>query len=185
MPKVKILVPGCGQSPLRDTEDIQYINIDMVPSDDSVIQHDLTNIPYPLPDESIDCIYFFHTIEHISAPHHPRLLKEFHRLLKPHGRLCISYPEFTKCAENYITNYRGEREFWAATIYGRGTSEWDRHKALMDTKFFIPVLKENGFANLRTSPEVNEPFNTVLVCERASIAPTYAQTMEVAYLNVS
>ncbi|MGB8842012.1 MAG: hypothetical protein WCC64_13200, partial [Aliidongia sp.] len=78
-------------------------------------------------------------------------------------------------------NKYGDREFWAATVYGRGTSEWDFHKALMDTKFFLGVLKSCGFMVRNHGPEAQEPFNTVVVAEKGDAPPTYAQTMEVGY----
>lgn len=51
----------------------------------------LNETPLPLPDASFDLIVCTEVLEHITA--HEAILAEFHRLLRPGGRLIISVPD--------------------------------------------------------------------------------------------
>jgi dolichol-phosphate mannosyltransferase len=46
----------------------------------------------PLADESMDGIYNLGVMEHFTEPEIQRILAEFHRVLKPHGRMIIFWP---------------------------------------------------------------------------------------------
>lgn len=149
-----------------------YINIDAEESNkpDQVI--DILKV-FPYNTDSVDEILFFHAIEHIPEKNHVQILQQFHRALKPNGYLYISYPEFTKVATNYINNYRGMRDFWKNTIYGLQRYPGDAHVALMDTKYFIQTLQECGFWNIEYKPEQNEPYNTILRCQKGLVPNNY------------
>lgn len=146
-----------------------------------VIKYNILKFPYPFEDKSFDQIYLFHTIEHVPDYQHPRLLCEMRRVLVDNGQIAISYPEFIKIALNYINNVNGDREFWKRAIYGRGSSEWDRHKALMNTEEFSVLLYKCGFKISKSYPEVGQPFNTVVIVEKGEIMPTYEDIMQKEY----
>ena len=163
---------GCGKNKLDD-----YVNIDIDPSSAADIIIDIKQ-GLPLSAHCVDEILLFHSIEHIEEKYHNFLLTEFHRVLKDEAYLYISYPEFKKCATNYINNYKGEREFWKHTIYGLQRSKSDFHVSLMDTEVFADLLQEIGFKDIEYQPEKDEPFNTILRC-RKTIAPrTYEDLVE-------
>lgn len=64
---------------------------------------DILNQPFP--ENSFDCITFLETIEHIDNP--SSYLREFHRILRPHGCVIISTPNATSLKNIlYALSYR-------------------------------------------------------------------------------
>lgn len=167
-----ILNVACGKAKIEGT-----VSIDCEPScKPDVLANVLKGLPYV--DGCVDKIFFFHAIEHIQKILHPQVLKEFHRLLKDNGTLVVSYPEFKRCAINWIENYRGMRKFWEATLYGRQLYPTDFHIALMDTQEFRGLLEEVGFAQINWKPEPNEPYNTVVTCTKGNPLTTYEEVVK-------
>jgi predicted SAM-dependent methyltransferase len=160
---------GCGKNKLPD-----YINIDVEKSvePDLVCNFAIEKLPYE--DNTIEKVCFFHTIEHIPEKFHYEMFEEIHRVLIPEGELIMSYPEFTKCALNYINNHLGQKDFWRATIYGRQLYPSDFHVTLMDTPDFIESLKEWGFkVVIATTEPPPEDYNTVLKVIKVGEMATY------------
>jgi SAM-dependent methyltransferase len=186
MSKLRILNLGCGTRPLKDTDSREYVNIDIIPPppdcDATYIERNILTIPWPDLGR-FDRVLFFHCIEHIPEELHHKLLIGIRSQLKKDGELAIVYPEFTKCATNYIKNYKGMREFWKDTIYGRGLTEWDRHKTLMDTNFFKFVLRDCGLPSYKIYPERNDPWYTVVLCKVGPIAPSYEDLLGKEYAS--
>src|SRR5260370_42710223 len=54
---------------------------------------DLDRFPYPFRDNSFDAESAVHVIEHVSDV--IRAMEEFHRILRPGGRLLIGTPHYT------------------------------------------------------------------------------------------
>jgi SAM-dependent methyltransferase len=175
---LQILNIGCGKMPMVTNSKVNYTNLDMVPFNKTVRKWDITKIPYPFTPDFFDKIYMFHTIEHIPEEQHTTILCEYRRILKEGGLLMISYPEFPLVARNYLNNRGGEREFWKNAIYGRGLTGWDRHKALMDTPFFVKTLNACGFHPTSIKRETNQDFNTVVICKKGVPGLTYESLME-------
>ena len=75
---------GCGHNKLDN-----YINIDINEiGNEPDVAVDI-RIGLPFPDNSIQEILFFHTIEHIEEKYHFKILAEFHRVLKFDGIIYI------------------------------------------------------------------------------------------------
>lgn len=162
---------GCGSNKITGC-----INIDVEPTcSPDVIADVQKGLPYE--NESVDKIYFFHCIEHISAARHPQVLNEFRRVLKPDGRLIMSFPEFRICAEYWIKNHRGMRDFWKATLFGRQLYPTDYHVALMDSMELKDILMQVGFKDIEFFSEQNEEFNTVCKCRRGDPMPLYEEVL--------
>lgn len=178
---MRILNLGCGGTPLYSNSGREVINVDLAHKNDIIMNFDITQTPYPLKEEQFDRIYFFHTLEHIPENQHPALFVEFRRLLKPTGLLCLSYPEFSKVAANWIEDKNGKRDFWKLTIYGRGLTEWDRHKALIDTPELAISAKTCGFEIVATGPEPKEDYNTITIMRPSEATLTYETLMEKEY----
>lgn len=168
----KILNIGCGQNKIPHAW-----NID---ADGKCLPDDVINIVkgLPYPNESFATVLCFHFIEHIPKKFHVKVLSEIHRVLEPAGAVFMSYPEFTKCAQNYISNFQGKRDFWEATIYGRQLNEFDAHCALMDTPLFEEQLKRIGFKVISGGSEPDEPYNTVLSLEKTAPQRTYEDILK-------
>lgn len=153
---------GCGSHKIE-----KAINCDINPANNPDKVFDFTK-DWPIEDQSADQIIFSHTIEHVPPGHHKFILKEMWRVLKFGRTVVISYPEFKECAERYLRNEGGQKDFWEATLYGRRTSPYEFHVSLMDTSSFTKLLVEAGFRILKQSPELGEPYNTVLVAEKVT-----------------
>jgi predicted SAM-dependent methyltransferase len=166
---------GCGSNKINGC-----VNIDAEAntSPDLLLNFCTHSLPYH--NHTVDVIYLFHTIEHIPEKHHPFLISECWRVLKPGGLFYVSYPEFTKCAQNYIDNKRGMREFWKATIYGRQLWPTDTHITLMDTTEFLGFLRDAGFDAV-AKPEPQEDYNTIIRAVACEKPPTYEQQLAREY----
>lgn len=163
---------GCGDSKIKG-----FINCDA----DEKLQPDkivdLLKFPYPFDNGEAGLIVLSHTIEHIQARFHEAVLLEFNRILKQGGRLIVTYPEFIKCAQNYIANYQGKREFWEATIYGRQLTPWDHHVTAMETTAFKSLLTTCGFYDIVDHPEIDQPFNTIVTAKNGTRLLSYIEDL--------
>jgi predicted SAM-dependent methyltransferase len=169
---------GCGKSRIEGC-----VHIDVEPSCEPDLVLDFVSNPLPYDDSSVDRVFLFHVIEHIPEVRHYALLKEIRRVLKPEGTFWVSYPEFKVCALNYISNHRGQREFWKNTIYGLQRYPSDFHVALMDTDAFRNLLTEIGFQNIEARPEKNETYNTIVQCSKGEPMNSYEDLLVREVIN--
>lgn len=164
---------GCGETRLR-----KFLNIDIEPSVKPDLVCDLRYRPFPLRDECADLIQCIHNIEHIEYKFWPQIFYEFHRVLKPEGRLYLAYPEFEICAKNFVTNEKGMRDFWRATLYGRQLYPGDFHVNPMVTSEVMDILEQCGFHNIKSAPEPMMEYNTFLTATRGKIMPSRADLLK-------
>jgi len=154
---------GCGEQPLEG-----YTNVDSVQNKitkpDLIADIKLGSLPFD--NETFEEICALHCIEHIERGWWPRVFQEFHRILQPNGLLILAYPEFERCAHNFITNYKGARDFWRMTLYGRQDHPGDYHVVPMRTEEIISILNDFGFYDVQYGPEVDEDWSTFLTCKR-------------------
>ena len=85
---MRILDVGCG---IRKQPGA--IGVDRNPASNADVLADLNRFPYPFQDASFDRIYAVHVIEHLADV--IGAVEEFHRLLKPGGRLHVVTPHYT------------------------------------------------------------------------------------------
>ena len=151
---------ACGDQKFKDC-----VNLD---AESSVNPDVIANLKDKLPfgNETVDEVYLFHTIEHIEKMHHPWVLSEIHRVLKPTGVFLVSYPEFSEILKFWLENKHGKRDFWENTIYGRQSHKHDYHVSAMDSVEFIQTLMTYGFKEIVRMKEPGQEFNTVLKCKR-------------------
>lgn len=76
---------GCGNKPKEG-----HIGIDRIDHPNVDIKLDIENESLPYGDNSVDEIYCNHVLEHIHDT--VRIMNEFHRVLKPDGKLYIGVP---------------------------------------------------------------------------------------------
>jgi predicted SAM-dependent methyltransferase len=164
---------GCGSNKISGC-----VNIDAEASCKPDVVADITKQPLPYESGTVDTVYFFHCIEHIPAAKHLQVLGEFWRVLKTEGRLVMAYPEFSKCAQNWLTNHKGQKAFWRATLYGRQLYPSDFHVALMDSEELEEILLQVGFRDVEMKPEPTEVYNTVCKCVKGEPMITYEQVLK-------
>jgi len=118
--------------------------------------------PFPFPDETFECIFTEHQIEHISYSDAKKMLRECYRVLKKGGRIRIATPDLTTTArlalepltkaQNEYVRFIGDWVFpeiqpaepaFAVNqmFYGYG------HKFIYDYTTLKRFLLECGFAN--------------------------------------
>ncbi|HOK44911.1 MAG TPA: class I SAM-dependent methyltransferase [Bryobacteraceae bacterium] len=85
---MRILDVGCGINKAPGA-----IGIDRNPASAADVLCDLDHFPYPFRDNSFDRLEAVHVIEHVSDV--IRTMEEFHRLVRPGGRIRVVTPHYT------------------------------------------------------------------------------------------
>ena len=80
---------GCGRFPKPG-----FVNVDWVRAPGVDVIHDLTRLPYPVPDGAFERIVADHVLEHL--PEVFQVMAELHRLLRPGGALVLRVPHFSR-----------------------------------------------------------------------------------------
>lgn len=152
---------GSGETKLKG-----FINIDVEKKvkPDLLLNIKLERLPFR--DQSVSQINCIHNLEHIELQHWNNVLGEFSRVLKKDGLLILAYPEFERCAKNFIENFQGLKEFWRDTLYGRQLYPGDYHVVPMVTKDIINVLTKVGFKEFKYCEEHKETYNTFMICTK-------------------
>jgi hypothetical protein len=159
---------GCGETKFKD-----YINIDIEEKVNPDLILDLRQRPFPYEDESIENIICSHNIEHIEFRFWDTIFSEFHRVLIKTGSLILAYPEFAICAKNFIENYKGMKEYWRATLYGRQLYLGDYHVTPVVTKELIAILTTHGFRDINVVDDREGPHYKVLSCVKLAQRVTH------------
>ena len=85
---MRILDVGCGIKKAAGS-----IGIDRNPASAADVLCDLDRFPYPFADNSFDRLLAIHVIEHVWDVIHT--MEEFHRLVRPGGRVRLVTPHYT------------------------------------------------------------------------------------------
>ena len=150
-PKSIKLHLGCGGERWRD-----FINVDNHPHDSSVFDSSRTGCvadvfadmrALGLPDDFVDEIFTSHTIDHFVRWEAIDMLRDWHRMLKPGGRVVIEAADFARCILWLLHPRRAKRQAALNQFYG---NQWDRldyetHRYVWGAKELVSVLKEIGF----------------------------------------
>ena len=108
MTKTKLNL-GCGSRPKEG-----WINVDSYQHSGVFRVVDLNEIPMPWKDVAVDEIFTAHVLEHLRDP--VAVLCEFHRMLKPGGRVTVIVPHavgYMAHFPNHLTLF-SRIWFWAA-----------------------------------------------------------------------
>lgn len=110
-------------------------------------------------DNVADEIHGYHIIEHFYADELVDILKEWKRVLKPGGRICLEQPDVLKCAANLLLGVvRNESQLinnlGILGFFGAGTREqpYMSHKWGWFPQSLAAKLEEAGFVNIMHVP---------------------------------
>lgn len=158
---------GCGETKFEG-----YINVDLEESTKPDLLLDLRKQPFPYENESVEEIICSHNIEHVELRFWNQIFIEFHRVLKVGGELILAYPEFAECAKNFMTNHKGMKDYWRATLYGRQLYPGDYHITPVETRELINILKMHGFREFKVVDDREGPHYKVMNCFKLAIRRT-------------
>ena len=139
---------GCGTSYIRG-----MINIDGNILRKKDIWLDIT-LGLPFPNDSIDGIYASHIIEHFNINNVRRLFSEFHRVLKPGGRVRIVVPSLEYAIQSYIQGDILKLSDFPEkykSIGGRFNNSLlcaNQHFIMLDFSFLEELLIDSGFCSV-------------------------------------
>jgi len=134
-----------------------YINVDLYPLENAIIDasFDVQKIPYP--DNSVDEIKVFHIIEHFHFLDINNILTEWYRVLKPGGRIWIETPDFLESCRSFVQGIpEMPIEEWRVMMYGHFFAmPWipgQTHKFLFTEHQLNTNLTWAGFKDIKKLP---------------------------------
>lgn len=165
-----ILNWGCGHA-----KSAKWINLDTNHSVGPDFTDSVVNCPWNWDTSSIDKIIMNHILEHISKSYHAPVFLEANRTLKMGGEFFIAYPDFIKCAQEFIKNSEKTREFWEWTIYGRQTSGGDFHVCAITEDYLVGKLLDCGFQKIAIQEDPRTPQYTQGLFRKVRDVQSYEQ----------
>lgn len=147
---------GSGETKLEG-----FTNVDMEEKTKPDIVCDIRKSTLPLRNETCEEVWAIHSIEHIEDRYWDHVFNEIFRVLVPNGRLVLAYPEFDICSDHYIKNYKGIKDFWKATLYGRQLYPGDYHVTAVRSPDLEQFLLRHGFNEFRHKPQPGDEYYTI------------------------
>lgn len=122
-----------------------FVNVDLAGDPDIVA--DVRSIP--LGDDSVDEAMAIHVLEHLSRWEAPKALAEWHRVLKPGGRLVVEVPDLLKCCAAIIAGLDDRMGLWG--LFGDPVYESDlmSHRWCYSPDELIRLFRQAGFRKVR------------------------------------
>lgn len=108
---------------------------------------DLSKIPYPFEDNSVQGILAVSILEHFTDGEARWLLKEWNRILESNGVVYIDVPDLIKTAV-YLKSDNHEMVKWAISlIYGSQKNEYSFHKWGYTPDMLVDLCIDCGFSD--------------------------------------
>ncbi|MCC6342139.1 MAG: class I SAM-dependent methyltransferase [Bryobacterales bacterium] len=107
-----MLDAGCGRKKFPGS-----IGLDRNPAGDADVLADLDHFPFPFRDRSFDQIRAIHVIEHVADV--IRTMEEFHRMLRPGGRVILVTPHYTDFSSFCDPTHRWHLNSFSFRYFGR------------------------------------------------------------------
>lgn len=121
---------GSGQRRFESTGDWQWINVDCVsrpPDQVPDLICDVGKERLPFEDDSIDQVAFVHCLEHFGCGEGDSIIKECHRILRPHGSLIVIVPEMREVVKGWLESKISDQIFFTVTYGAYQGQPGDRH----------------------------------------------------------
>ncbi len=132
---------GCGAKYIPG-----WMHIDVVDMPHINLIHSIDRLPMIL-DHTVDVIYACHVLEHFLRREVPKVLQEWHRILKPNGLLRIAIPDFKAVCKYYIEHQ--DMQDVIGLIFGRQDGLYGFHHSVWDFESIEAVLTSSGYINMR------------------------------------
>lgn len=127
---------GCGVYKLEG-----FINIDASDYCDPDVLANVLELPYG--ENTADVIYAGHLIEHLEAEELFGALKHWHKILKPGGKLYLTFPDFEKIFEMWDNGWANWKEV-NGVLFGmdrpKDAGVLVYHRQLVSTNTIKPFL---------------------------------------------
>ena len=112
--------------------------------------HSTNIVKLPLENESVDLIYSSHVIEYFNREEINAVLREWHRVLRPHAVLRVAVPDFETMAKLYVGGEYSLDSFlgpiFGQMIMGNKTIY---HRTVYDFVSLKSILEKNGFEGVK------------------------------------
>ena len=133
-----------------------FINLDYFWHPQIDICWDITKLPFPLPDNSLEGVFTEHCLEHIEMNETLENMKEFYRLLKPGGVARIVVPDGELYCDIYQRRKQGSQElmpyeegYISPMARINGIFRNHGHKFIYDFETMKKLLQQAGFTNIK------------------------------------
>jgi SAM-dependent methyltransferase len=131
---------GCHNRPKQG-----YVNVDKDKYDGVDIVCDVFNLSQ-WADGSVDEIYASNILEHAPHTKTESVLKEWHRVLKQGGVLCLSVPDFARAVELY--QLTGLQPWLINFLWGDQGYDGAFHYVCYDLPYISRILAKCGFIDI-------------------------------------
>jgi len=134
---------GSGDNPAGGVGCLDWIHCDRRPGPCVEVVCDVRTLPFP--DNHADVVRASHLVEHLELDEVPDALREWHRVLKPGGRLTLITPDLEHACREYVAG-RLSAGGVTANLLGAGGFPENLHRSLWDRVSLTVVLQQAGFA---------------------------------------
>jgi ubiquinone/menaquinone biosynthesis C-methylase UbiE len=143
---------GCGKRILDG-----WINCDLHKAE-GIQTMDIRHLPFD--DQSADEILAVHVCEHFYKHDLPKVLREWHRVLKPNGKIALELPCLDRVLQHFMNGSGENMTLWA--LYGDPSTHKDGepslHKWCWSKNAFKEQLENAGFKDISEEvPHYHQP----------------------------
>jgi SAM-dependent methyltransferase len=122
----------------------------------------------PIPDDSVNAVWAAHCVEHLYAHQVPLALKEFRRVLRIDGFVCVIVPDLQSVAQYIAADKMHEALYWSPAgpitphdiVFGFGAAVAHGRRSMIHRCGFTPGMLQQCFLRL--------PFGEVLLRRRSA-----------------
>jgi SAM-dependent methyltransferase len=129
---MRVLDVGCGIRKYPGS-----IGIDVNPASAADVICDLDRFPYPFADRSFDQLRAIHVIEHLTDV--IRSMQEFHRLVRPGGRVRIETPHYTDFSSFCDPTHKHHLNSFSFRYFGENHGGFGYYSAQKFREIFVRV----------------------------------------------
>src|SRR6266496_1462316 len=119
---------GSGQRPFVSTPEVRWSNIDKIARGNMTVDLLADGACLPHDNATVDYFVLSHVLEHFGCDEGAGLIREAHRVLKPHGSLLVFLPNLRALAVRWLAGEL-DTQIYMTNLYGAYMGdEEDRHK---------------------------------------------------------